>query len=123
MITIPELKAQNKTADGKELYVLVTGGIHVDVNTVTILRMLEVARDNLKDAVTWVVFCPNTEEITFEDEGRTCRYPLKNIDESIHETIYAILDDYGSVDALQKSIGSKHVTTQYVLTLLFAHEY
>ncbi|MHA1501541.1 MAG: hypothetical protein ACTSSB_06790 [Candidatus Heimdallarchaeota archaeon] len=123
MISVPEFIAQNKTADGKELYILVTGGIHVDVDSVTILRMLGVARDNLKDAVTWVVFCPTSEEATFEDEGRTCRYPLKKIDESIHETIYAILDDYGSVDALQKSVGSKHVTTQYVLTLLFAHEY
>ncbi|MHA1185486.1 MAG: hypothetical protein ACTSXA_06435 [Candidatus Heimdallarchaeota archaeon] len=123
MISKPELEAQNKTADGKVLEMLLTSGILADVDVLTVKKMVDVAREQLINSVSWVVFCPTTDKVIFEDEGRTCRYPLRKIDETIKENIYAILDDYGSVEALQKSAGNPLITTQYVLTLLFAHEY
>ncbi|MGC9778589.1 MAG: hypothetical protein HZR80_05050 [Candidatus Heimdallarchaeota archaeon] len=112
-----------RTAEGKELYTVLTSGIYHEVNPLTIKRMLDITKQKMVGSVTWVVFCPIAKKCTFEDEGRTCKFPLKWLTKDINETIYAILDDFGSVEALQKNAGNPFITTQYVLTILFAHEY
>jgi len=123
MVSQTDFTCQNKTADGKEVHILITSGIVANVDVFSVKKMVDTARQKLVGNITWVVFCPIAERSTLEDEGRTCRFPLRWIDRSIKENIYAILDDYGSVEALQRSANDKYITTQYVLTLLFANEY
>ena len=120
---VAEMLTDIKTADGKELFTLMTGSIHLDFDLAAINRMILVAQEYLVGNVSMIVFCPDAEEASYEDEGRTYRYPLKNIDAMELRKVYAKLDDYGSVEALRRSTGEISLSTQYVMTLLFAHEY
>lgn len=114
---------ETTTADGKKILVLQTRGIHFDIDPVITHKILTIAKQKLVDKVTWVVFSPDAKKCHLEDQGRTCKFPLKWLSQDLTKTIYAILDDYGSVEALQKSANDSFISTQYVLTVLFAEEY
>jgi len=109
--------------DKQDFLVILTRGISVTVPPEVVLQLVTIAKQKLTGSVSWVVFCPLVKKWSFEDEGRTCRFPLQLVTKEIKDTIYAILDDYGSVEALRKSSGNPFISTKCVLTLLFSHEY
>ncbi len=111
------------TKDGKRFRTYLTSGIHHYLDPLVIHRLVTIAKNKLVGEVTWIVFCPIVKAWSHEDEGRTCRYPLHLISKDLKETIYAILDDYGSVEAFQKDAGDKTIQTQYKVTILFSSEY
>jgi len=113
----------SETADKKKMQVYTTSGIYYEVEPLLIIKMVEIAKQKLIGKVSWVVFSPDAKKCHFEDEGRTVKFPLKWLSQDITKTIYAILDDFGSVEALQKSANDSFIDTQYVLTILFAEEY
>jgi len=123
MTVLDTITKKNVTVDGREVKILITSGVFSELHPIIIKQLLDSALEKLKDKTSWVVFRPEAEECSFEDEGRTCIIPLKTIIPNYNEKLYAILDDYGNVEALQYSAGDKTITTQYVLTLLFASEY
>ena len=117
------LQKRNTTADGKKTKMFLTSGILSEYNPITIKKMTSYALEKLIGKTTWVVFTPKAKRCYLEDEGRTCIVPLKWMDKDATEKVYAILDDYGSAEALQESAGDKTITTQFVLTLLLAEDY
>lgn len=122
---VDELVNWQTALQGKkqDYLVILTQGISVTVPPEVVLQLVTIAKQKLAGSVSWVVFCPLVKKWFYEDDGRTCRYPLQLITKEIKETIYAILDDYGSVEALRKSAGNPFICTKYVLTILFSHEY
>ena len=64
-----------------------------------------------------IVFDPDHEGETVEDEGRSLRVGTK-----LGEKAYAKLDDYGSAEALTAALG-RPVGTRYVVTIMLASEY
>lgn len=81
-------------------------------------EMLRVAYRYINPKTDFIVFDPEAKEISYEDEGRTLRYPMPGIP----ETCYAKLDDFGSPEILSREIGYK-VNTRYVVTFMLASEY
>lgn len=74
------------------------------------------------DRPNWVVFYPEGErQEHLEDEGRTLITTLKGLTKKV----YAILDDFGSPEALRQNMGKYGVgvNTRYVITFLLAEEY
>jgi len=87
------------------------------------MKMVEIALTELIGKTTWVVF-DNCEERRVDDEGRTVIFPLSLLDEDCTTKVYAILDDYGSIETFQEVLGKNHQTlTQYKLTFLLPSEY
>lgn len=115
--------AESKTADGKKVLVLQTRGIYFDVDPLITQKVLTIAKQKLVGKVTWVVFSPEAKKCEYQDQGRTVLFPLSWLSQEMTKKIYVILDDYGSVEALRKSANDSFVSTQYVLTILFAEEY
>ena len=114
---------ENTTADGKEVKILLTRGLFFEISPVVVNRMVKTALQKLVGKVSWVVFSPEAKKCYLDDEGRTCIFPMSWMIKNYNKKVYAILDDYGSVEALQESAGDRNITTQFVLTLLFASEY
>ena len=81
------------------------------------LRHIKVEKPN------WVVFYPDggvKEHI--EDEGRTLITSMQGLTKKV----YAILDNFGSVEALKENMGRyapPNLNTRYVVTFLLAEEY
>jgi hypothetical protein len=70
----------------------------------------------------WVVFYPEGEVGEhLEDEGRTLVTAVKGL----AKKVYAILDDFGSPEALRQNMGKYGVgvNTRFVVTFLLAEEY
>jgi hypothetical protein len=111
------------TKDGKRIKVYLTSEVCHYLDPLVVARLVTIANNKLKGKVSWVVFCPIAKAWSYEDEGRTCRYPLHLISKDLKETIYAFLDDYGSVETFQKAAGDKSIDTQYKVTILFSSEY
>ena len=76
------------------------------------------ALGNISKETDFIVFDPDADKESYEDEGKTLRVPLKNADKKV----YAKLDDFGSPEALSENAGMK-VDTQYALTFMLAEEY
>lgn len=68
-------------------------------------------------APNFIVFNPKEEKERPDDNGESLILPSKS-----EEKVYAILDDFGSSEALSENCGSK-VNTRYALTFLLAEEY
>ena len=117
------LTINTQTSDGKKILVYQTRGIYFDVDPVIIHKVVTIAKEKLVGKVSWVVFSPDAKKCYLEDEGRTCKFPLKWLSRDITKTIYAILDDYGNVEAFQMDANDPYIDTQYKLTVLFAEEY
>jgi len=81
-------------------------------------EIMRIALSKIYPKTDWVIFDPEADEEQLEDEGRTLRVPFGKI----KEKVYAILDDYGSAEALSEQLGQK-VKTRYTLTFLLASEY
>ena len=82
------------------------------------LRQIQPAKPN------WVIFHPegNGVEEHLEDEGRTLVTGM----DGLKDKVYAILDDFGSVEALKENMGEyapPSLSTSYVVTFLLAEEY
>ena len=79
----------------------------------------------LQKKPNWVVFYPDHAGKTdehLEDEGRTLITTMKGL----HKKVYAMLDDFGSPEALKENMGKyapPDLNTQYVITFLLAEEY
>ena len=114
---------ESKTADGKKILVLQTRGIYFDVDPLITQKVLTIAKQKLVGKVTWVVFSPEAKKCEYQDQGRTVLFPLRWLSQDMAKKIYVILDDYGSVEELQRSANDPFINTQYVLTVLFADEY
>lgn len=86
-------------------------------------RIVEHALKHIKaDKPNWVVFYPDGEIKRVEDEGRT----LVTTMQGLKKKVYAILDDFGSVEALKENMGRyapPNLNTRYVVTFLLAEEY
>lgn len=66
----------------------------------------------------FLVFDPEAQQECKEDGGASLRIPMKDL----KSKVYAILDDYGSSEALSESCGYP-VQTRYALTFLLPEEY
>jgi len=90
---------------------------------------------NIKpDKPNWVVFHPpdrppkncklcEAGQPHLEDEGRTLVVPNFT---GLTKKVYAILDDFGTVDALRENMGRyapPNLSSPYVVTFLLAEEY
>ena len=87
-------------------------------------RILQHALEHIKpDKPNWVVFYPDGEVKEHrEDEGRT----MITTTQGLKKKVYAILDDFGSVEALKENMGRyapPNLNTRYVVTFLLAEEY
>jgi len=108
--------------DERKVYLIATSGFEYEIPFDVQLKMVEIALTELIGKTTWVVF-DNCEEKRTEDNGRTCIFPLTLLDEDCTTKVYAILDNYGSVEALRESAGNSNINTQYTLTFLLPEEY
>jgi len=113
-----ELLYRRQPSKGINYETIVTKGVLNEIPTETIIRMLEIARKFIDTKINLIVFSPYVKDMTYEDEGRTLKYPTPELPKKC----YAKLDDFGSPEELSKNIGYK-VNTQYVLTLMLAEEY
>lgn len=112
-----------KIRDGRKVFLVGTDGFDCEIPFDVQLKMVEIALTELVGEVTWVIF-KDCEERYLEDQGRTCVFPLSLLDEDCKTEVYAILDDYGSVEVFQQVLGKKFFTnTQYKLTFLLPEEY
>ena len=116
------VKDNVRARDGRKFFSVGTIGFVSEIPVDLQVKMIDVALIELTEKVTWVVF-KDCEERYLEDNGRTCVYPLSLLDHKCKEKVYCILDNYGSVEALRKSVGDESVTTQYVMTMLLPEEY
>ncbi len=108
--------------DERKVYLIATSGFEYEIPFDVQLKMVEIALTELIGKTTWVVF-DNCEEKRIEDNGRTCIFPLTLLDEDCTTKVYAILDNYGSVEALKESAGNSNINSQYTLTFLLPEEY
>jgi len=81
-------------------------------------EMMHVALSKINLKTNMIVFDPEAFEEAYEDDERTLRVPYKKA----KKKVYAILDDYGSPEALSESLG-RDVDTQHTITFLLAEEY
>ena len=92
------------------------------LNTVSLEVLAELTRITLtviqpvKPA--WVIFKSTSEPAHDEDNGRTRVIPFPGIPK-----VYAVLDDYGDVETLQKEICDEIIDTQYLVTLMLASDH
>jgi len=105
--------------DGKKFFLVATPGFLSEIPQELQSKMIDVALIELTDKVTWVVFTPQVNKRTKEDQGRTVKYPLSLLDGNVRTKIYAILDDFHTPE----NIGFPNVNTQFVLTFLLPEEY
>jgi len=66
----------------------------------------------------FLVFDPEAKNLRVEDGGRTMRIPT-----NAEDKCYAILDDFGSVEALRENAGMPGLNTQYAVTIMLAEDY
>lgn len=79
--------------------------------------MIEEGLTRINPKTNFIVFDPKAEEERTEDEGQSVILPSK-----AKEKVYAILDDYGSPEALTDNCGFR-VNTRYAVTFMLAEEY
>lgn len=81
-------------------------------------RIATQAFSRINPKTSFIVFDPGAEREEYEDEGQSLRIPCAELTEKV----YAILDDYGSPEALSENLG-RPVSTCYTITFLLAEEY
>lgn len=79
--------------------------------------IMEEGLDRINPKTNFIVFNPEVKKERIEDEGRSVILPSKAKDK-----VYAILDDFGSAEALTENCGFT-VYTQYAVTFMLAEEY
>ncbi len=71
----------------------------------------------LTETTDWVVLDPQAKKEGYEDQGQTFHATFSG-----PKKVYAIRDDYRTVEALRENSG-EDVNSRYALTLLLAEEY
>jgi len=97
-----------------------TSGIMSEIPPDEQFAMLGLARQEFYNGVTdFAVFDPEATEKRYEDEKRTVIIPYK----TIPRKVWVKLDDYGSVEAVEKASGLKGLSSRFVITMMFPEEY
>lgn len=97
-----------------------TRGIMSEIDLDEQMAMLAIAKQHFYNGVTdFAVFDPEAEEKRYEDENRTVIIPYK----TIPRKVYVKLDDYGSIENVERASGLTGLRSRFVITMLFPEEY
>jgi hypothetical protein len=81
-------------------------------------KMMDSALKRISAKTHFIIFDPACSGERLEDEGGTLRLPGE-----AGEKVYAILDDYGTPEALREEFPDAPRTARYLVTFMLAREY
>lgn len=114
---------ETNTIDGKKILINISRRVNNNVQFETITELIRIAKQKLIGDVSFIIFSPDAKRCELESEGKQLVFPLRWLKKRSYSTIYAVLKDYGSVEAFQIEENDEFIDTQYEVSLIFDNEY